>query len=130
MPISDDLAAVYGSAPTYKYYVECLSLQHEGFLGGVRHITNQVQGWDGTLEDGLTQVRFEFVPFVVIPPKEAEETATQLQIGIDNVSRILMDELESVAGRPEKPIGCTYRVYLSDDPTTVQNAPPLKLGKD
>ncbi len=127
MPISDELKAVYGSVQTYRYFVECLSLHHSGFDGGVEHITNQVGGWVGDLETGETGVEFHYVPFFVIPPKEEEQSAINLQVAIDNVSRVLMDELENVATRPDIPIILRYRVYLSDDPNTVQNAPPLKL---
>ena len=127
MPISNELAAVYGSAQTYRHYVECLSLHHSGFNFGVHHITNQVGGWTGDLETGETGVEFNFVPFVAIPPKEEEQAALNLQVAIDNVARVLMDELENVASRPDIPIVIYYRVYLSDDPTTVQNSPPLKL---
>ena len=38
-----------------------------------------------------------------------------------------MEQLEHVAKHPYIPIETTYRVYLSDDPTQVQNNPPLKL---
>jgi hypothetical protein len=128
MPISDELAAVYGSAPTYDHYIECLSLRHKGFSNrGVIHVTSHLQGWSAYLEDGTSFVNFRFLPFVAIPPKEEETAALTLQVGIDNVSRVIMDELESAAGYPDQPITCTYRVYLASDNTTVQNAPPLKL---
>ncbi len=126
MPISDDLKAVYASAQTYRHYVECLSLQHPGFTGGQRHITNQVGGWVGNVETGELTT-FDFVPFAAIPPKEEEQAALTLQVSIDNVSRVFMDELENISSRPELPVVIIYRVYLSDDPTTVQNAPPLRL---
>jgi hypothetical protein len=126
MPISDELAAVYGSAPTYKYYIETMSLHHRGFEGGVRYITNQVGGWVGLLETG-GQATYEYVPFVAVPPKEEEQSALSLQVAIDNCSRELINELERAAGQPEKPMTVYYRVYLSDDPNTVQNDPPLRL---
>ena len=127
MPLSDDLAAVYGSAQTYRYYVECMTLIHSGFTGGKLNITNQVGGWTGDLETGETNVEFEYVPFVVVPPKEEEQSAISLQVAIDNVSRRLMHELEGAATRPEIPIVINYRNYLSDDPSTVQNLPVLRL---
>jgi hypothetical protein len=127
MPITPELAAVYGSAPTYKHYVETMSLHHNGFDGGVRYITNQVGGWVGLLEDGTTQVTYQYVPFAAVPPKEEEQSALSLQVAIDNSSRELVDELERAAGRPELPIIVYYRVYLSDDANTVQNDPPLRL---
>ena len=126
MPISDELAAVYGSAPTYDYYIECLSLRHKGFSKGVIHVTNQVQGWSAYTENDFF-VNYQFLPFIAIPPKEEETAALTLQVAIDNVGRAIMDELESAAGYPDQPITCIYRVYLASDNTTVQNAPPLKL---
>ena len=38
-----------------------------------------------------------------------------------------MDELETLALTPTEPIILTYRVYLSDDTTVVQNDPPITL---
>ena len=127
MPISDELAAVYGSAPTYDHYIECLTLRHKGFSNnGAIQVTSHLQGWNAYIETGAF-VKFQFLPFVAIPPKDEETAALTLQVGIDNVSRAIMDELESAAGYPDQPITCIYRVYLASDNTTVQNNPPLKL---
>jgi hypothetical protein len=127
MPISDELKAVYATAPVDRYYVETLELRHPGLPTGARFITNQKDGWTGTLEDTITIETFEYVPFAVIPPKSAEDSALSLQVAIDNASRSLMENLELLAKTPTEPIVIFYRVYLSDDSTVVQNDPPLQL---
>jgi len=124
--ISDALKAVYTTAPVARQYIETLSLEHPGLVPS-KYITNQRDGWTGTLEDGVTVKVFEFVPFYVVPPQAAGDGAIALQVAIDNADRVLMDSLETLALTPTTPIILTYRVYLSDDSTTVQNDPPMVL---
>jgi hypothetical protein len=126
MPISDALKVIYTTAPVARTYVETLSLEHAG-LPSTRYLTNQKDGWTATLEDGTTIVTFEYVPFAVIPPQAQDEGAISLQVAIDNCDRQLMENLETLALTPTTPIVLTYRVYLSDDTTIVQNDPPMVL---
>ena len=131
MAISDELKAVYTSAPLDRYYVETLTLKHPIFREGDNHLgeffmTNQRDGFTGTLEDSRV-VEFMPVPFTAIPPNSEEQSDVQLQVGIDNASRTLMEYVEKLGRTPNVPILAVYRVYLSDDLTTVQNDPPLKL---
>lgn len=131
MAISAELAAVYATAPVNRYYIETMTLTHPIFIEGGNttgefFMTNQRDGFSGTLEDGRV-VQFEPVPFTAIPPKSEEQSDIQLQVGVDNASRELMDNVERLGETPNVPIIVTYRVYLSDDLTTVQNDPPLIL---
>lgn len=126
MPLSDELKAVYCTAPHDEFYVETMTLEHPLFPGGIRYITSRLGGWEADLEDGST-VFFQYVPFATVPPDRAEQAAVELKVGIDNTSRELMDELERLAAQPTDPITLTYRVYLESDNTTVQNDPPLVL---
>lgn len=126
MPISEDLKKVYSTAPVDDYYVETLSLDHPAFTLGKRYLCNQIGGWTGFLETGGF-VGYEYLPFTAVPPSSADQAAINLQVGIDNASRVLMQELESVAEFPSEPIEVVYRVYLASDPNTLQNDPPLKL---
>lgn len=126
MAISNALKAVYTSAPVQRYYVETLSLEHPA-LAPARFLTNQRDGWTGTLEDGITVQAFEYVPFYVVPPQAEGDGAISLQVAIDNANRSLMDNLETLALTPTTPIILTYRVYLSDNTTIVQNDPPMVL---
>ena len=89
-------------------------------------MTNQRELLQGTLEDGRV-VNFRPVPFTAIPPNSEEQSDIQLQVGLDNTSRELMVYLERLGRKPNVPIVVTYRVFLSDDPSTVQNDPPLVL---
>jgi hypothetical protein len=130
MAISEALAAVYATAPTARYYIETLTLVHPVFSeannrDGYLYMTNQRDGFTGTLETGEV-VTFEPVPFQAIPPNSEEQGDLQLQVGIDNASRELMDNLEKLGQTPNVPIQVVYRVFLSDD-LTVQNDPPLTL---
>lgn len=131
MTISAELKAIYTSAPVDRYYVETMTLKHPIFIEGSNHrgeffMTNQRDGFTGTLEDGR-QVEFQPVPFTAIPPNSEEQSDIQLQVGIDNASRQLMEYIERLGRTPNVPILVIYRIYLSDDITTVQNDPPLKL---
>jgi hypothetical protein len=130
MPISPELAAVYATAPTARYYIETLTLVHPIFRQGTNtfgtfYMTNQRDGFTGTLETGDVAI-FEPVPFTAIPPNQEEQSDLQLQVGIDNASRELMSNLESLGETPNIPVKVIYRVFLSDD-LTVQNDPPLTL---
>jgi hypothetical protein len=126
MPISDALKAVYTTAPVARHYVETLSLAHPN-LAQTQFITNQAGGWTGTLEDNVTVQVFAYVPFYVVPPQAAGEGQVSLQVAIDNADKVLMSELEELSTTPTTPIILTYRVYLSDDTTIVQNDPPMVL---
>ena len=126
MPISDELAAVYVTAPVGKFYIETLSLEHPLFPDGVQYLTNKLGGMQAELEDS-SSVWFPYVPFSAVPPSRAEAGAVEIKVGIDNTSLALMDELERLSEKPTDPIRLTYRVYLEDDLTVVQNDPPLKL---
>ena len=88
-------------------------------------MTNQRDSFVGELETG-DFVTFAPVPFTAIPPNAEEQSDLQLQVGIDNASRGLMDNLEKLGDTPNIPIEVYYRVFLSDD-LTVQNDPPLRL---
>ena len=132
MAISEELKKVYATAPVATYYIETLSLAHPIFPNGIRYITNnngspeeELAGYVGNLEGG-GQAAYEFVPFLVIPPAAEDEAALTLQVAMDNSSRVLMEELETMAQTPSQPIEVVYRVYISGSPT-LQNDPPLKL---
>jgi hypothetical protein len=126
MPISDELKAIYVTAPVDDIYIETLTLSHPEITGTVRYITNNRDGWPAKLENG-DDVLYTYTPFGVVPPDKAEQANLSLKVAIDNTSRNLMDELEALATQPTEPIAVIYRVYLLSDPNTVQNDPPLTL---
>jgi len=132
MPISPELAEVYATAPTDKYYVETLTLIHPIFENGVRHLTNHNGGWIGSMGDDYPGgiATYNYAPFIASPPSDADQGAISLQVAIDNASRTLMEELERLSQFPSQPIEVIYRVYLSSDPQVLQNEPPLKLSVD
>ena len=132
MAISEELKKIYATAPVASYYIETLSLAHPIFPNGIRYLTNhsgspdtELAGYVGNLEGG-GQAAFEFVPFVVIPPSAEDEAALTLKVGLDNSSRVLMEELETMAQTPSQPIEVVYRIYINNS-AALQNDPPLKL---
>lgn len=126
MPISEDLKRIYATAPTAEHYIETLELRHPNFLDGPKFLTNQLAGLVATLEDDVTMVAYQYLPFAVIPPRSEEEGNITLQVAIDNSDKQLMEELERLASAPTDPIEVYYRVYISGN-TQLQNNPPLKL---
>ena len=120
MPISDALKRIYATAPVGQYYIETLELRHPGFATNSTYITNEVGG----LNAGAGY--YQYVPFTIVPPKAGEDGSITMSVVIDNVSKVLMDELESVATAPTEPIILTYRIYLNTS-DVVQNDPPLVL---
>jgi len=126
MPLSNELKAVYCTAPFNEYLIETMALEHPLFPGGIRYLTSRLGGWDADLEDG-SSVYFEYLPFISVPPSRAEQAGVELKVAIDNTNRALMEELELLSQQPTDPIKITYRVYLESDSTTVQNDPPLVL---
>ena len=127
MTISAELAAVYATAPIDRYYIETLSLEHPAFENGIRFLTNHNGGWVGDMGDGVIAT-YQYAPFVAVPPTDADQAAVTLNVAIDNAGKTLMEELENLASIPSQPIKVVYRVYLSSDPQTLQNDPPLTLS--
>lgn len=122
MTISAELRRIYASAPDDNYYIECMSLAHPGFASEIVYITNQLGG----LNAGPGY--FQYVPFRIVYPKAGESGALSMQVQIDNVSKSIMDELESIANAPNEPIIVTVMIFLANDLTTIQNDPPLVLN--
>lgn len=126
MPISNALKRVYSSAPTDEYYIETLQISHPNFIDGDRYICNERDGFSGQDENG-NPVTYTASAFAIIPPKGRDGAEINLQVTLDNTTRATMDDLENLSRRPTEPIQVIYRVYISSDPNTVQNDPPLKL---
>lgn len=124
MPLTDALRRHYASAPDDSYHIHTLQLDHPGFPGGVRYLTNEKGGWQGR-DEGAVLRTFEFVPFEVKEPDSDSSGVISMPIVFDNASRALMQNLETIAEQPTDPIVCTYRIYLSHDPEVIQNAPAL-----
>ena len=125
MPISPELQQIYASAPQDIKYVETLQLAHPLFARSF-YFTNDLSAWRFTLEDGTEQT-FEIVPFQVVQPASDGRGQQDLQVGLDNVGREAVDEIEKAIENPRTPIAVTYRVFLDRPLSVPQNDPPLSL---
>lgn len=77
------------------------------------------------LEDG-TDVTFEAVGFNMKLPASTQSGTQTLDISIDNVNNRVSDFINQTKASRE-PVEVTYRPYLSNDLSTPQMIPPLKL---
>ena len=126
MTISPELQRIYASAPQDDKYIETLELAHPLFSKSF-FFTNDLSTWRFMLEDGVTEQDFEIVPFQIILPTQDAGGQQDLRIGIDNVGREAVEEIEAAQEDPTKPISVTYRVYLDQPLSVPQMDPPLKL---
>ena len=126
MTISPALQRVYASAPQDDKYIETLELAHPLFSRSY-FFTNDLSTWRFTLEDGTTEQDFEVVPFQIILPTQDAGGQQDLRIGIDNVGREAVEEIEAAQEDPTQPISVTYRVYIDQPLSVPQMDPPLKL---
>ena len=126
MPISNALKNLYSSAPNDIYEIETLQISHPQFVQGPRYICNQRDGFSAQ-DENSNPVFYEASAFSVLKPKGQIGGKIELQVTLDNTTRETMEDLERLSKSPTEPIEVIYRVYLSNDPNTVQNLPPLKL---
>ena len=127
MTISPDLQRIYASAPQDDKYIETLEMSHPLFSRSF-FFTNDLSPWKFLLEDGKTQQDFEIVPFEIILPAQDGGGQQDLKIGIDNVGREAVEEIEAAQEDPTQPISVVYRVYLDTILTVPQIDPPIRLS--
>ena len=123
--IEDALKEVYALAPNDRVALETIELSHPALGESIWMVQDRTE-WNLTLEDGLTVQTFEPIPFRFALPAVGANGVQEMQIEIDNIDRRVTDFVDSI-GTINAPVEVTYRPYLSDDPTTVQMDPPLKL---
>ena len=123
MPISEALARVYASAPVAQGYVETLELSHSLFAVPDNHylITNYYKQFTGKDEDGLTDLVYEPLPFVVTMPTSDGGGNQDLNIAISNVGQVLIGAIEDANAGPTENITATFRVYLEGGDALIQN---------
>lgn len=120
-------------APTDDKTISTLELRHPNFRGedglpDSAWVTTDEADFEGTLEadapmrPGQT-VTFRSLAFRFILAPIEPTARTELQIEIDNVSGILMEQLERAKGDTRK-VQIAYRPYLASDPSEPQMDPP------
>jgi hypothetical protein len=80
-----------------------------------------------TLEDGSTQ-EYLSAYFELALPKMDGKGQQDAQLSIQNVDRVIVDELERANTDPAVRIGVTLRLFLEDDPTAGPQNVPLHLS--
>ncbi len=134
---SEALAAAYATAPEDEIVLDTLEFHHPSFLDEDGHVTairvvNDHKFLLAYLEDeapldGGDQVRFEKVYFAFRRPPESESAALpEVELQVDNVSRILIPYLDMVKESRDS-ITVIWRPYLLSDLTGPHMNPPLAL---
>jgi hypothetical protein len=123
---SDDLREYFYSAPSDKVAVDTLEFRHPAFVDGdgnpvaVRVVNDSGADFVGTLEDGAPMnggqpVTFVAAPFDITLPESNGPGLPSCQIAVDNVGRVLMDQIEAAVQLPHA-VEVTYRQFLVDAP--------------
>ncbi|WP_020699227.1 DUF1833 family protein [Reyranella massiliensis] len=131
--LKEAMAEAYAMAPTDEVLISTLELRHPAFLGedglpDSAWVTTDEADFEGTLEidapvrPGQT-VTFRSLAFRFLLAPIEPTARTELQIEIDNVSGLLMEQLDRAQGDARK-VQIAYRPYLASDPSEPQMIPP------
>lgn len=128
--LSEAYAEAAARARLDRVMLATYELRHSSFTA-VR-IVNDYQNFTGTLEatapvDPGAAVEFIALPIQISGPEEGDNNeAPAISITIDNVSRILAEQLDLAVASLE-PIYITERIYASDEPEAPAVLPVLTL---
>jgi hypothetical protein len=130
MTISAALKEAYASCPSTVAELSTIEIYHPTWASPVRLVRDRVD-LTATLEssapnDPSTAVLFTAFPFEFTLPRRGEGRQ-ELQLTVENASRLLMDLLESLDLSVDQPVRVIYRPYLSTDLSAPHLNPPLKL---
>lgn len=134
--LSEALKEAYASAPSDALILHTLEFRHPSFVdeGGSPtsiFVVRDNVDLDATIEldddlyPGVT-VRFIGYAFDFQLPEVSESAAPELTITIDNVNRLIDENLERAILSPSK-IEVIYRPYLASDLSAPQMNPPLRM---
>lgn len=126
---TDPGARVLASAPHLQVPLWGLTLSHSLFSTGDHShwLINRPESMALTLEDTTVQT-YDPSYFEIMLPKMDGSGQQDAQIGLQNVDRVIMDELELAAGDPSERIAVTLRLFLEDEPTAGPQNVPLRLS--
>lgn len=111
-------------APAAKVILNTLEIKQEGIQTSL-YIVQARRAITATDENGVAHV-FQPVGFQFSLPPSNEEGYQSLTIAVDNIDRQASDFVQAAAAS-DVPVQIIYRPYLSDDLTTPQMVPPLRL---
>jgi hypothetical protein len=131
--LKEAMAEAYAMAPTDEVIISTLEFRHPAFLGenglpDSAWVTTDEADFEGTLEPGAPvrpgqAVLFRSLAFRFVLAPIEPTARTELQLEIDNVSGLLMEQLERAVGDTRK-VQIAYRPYLASDPSEPQMDPP------
>ncbi|CAB4122145.1 Domain of unknown function DUF1833 [uncultured Caudovirales phage] len=133
---SQALREAYASAPSNSIIIHTLEFRHPSFIddSGANTALRVVRDWvdltayleaNAPLNAGK-QVTFTAYAFDFQLPEMSGGAAPEITITIDNVSRLIEQNLERAILSPY-PVEVTYRPYLSTDLSGPQMNPPLTM---
>ena len=122
--LSDAIKEAYATAPSALIVLNTLEIRHESIATPFYLIQAQ-QNMMLTLGNGQV-VEFLALPFDLTLPKAGDDGLQELNITIDNVDLQISDFLKK-ASTFASPVEILFSPYLSNDLTTPQMVPPLRL---
>lgn len=122
--LSEAIKEAYATAPSDVVIINTIELRHQSITDPL-FLAQERKNLLLTLEDGR-QVVFEAVPFRITLPQAGDNGLQELNITIDNIDRRISDFCQLAKSFPA-PVEVLYRPYLSNDFTTPQMIPPLRL---
>ncbi len=131
MSLSEALAEAYASCPSSVAELSTVEVYHPSWSSPVRLVRDRIN-LVATLEASAPNnpgqaVTFQALPFDFTLPKRGEGRQ-ELQLVIDNASRLLMDAIEALDLSTDEPVRVIYRPYLSSDLSGPHMNPPLRLA--
>lgn len=134
--LSQAIKEAYASAPAGVIDIHTLEFRHPNFLdefnvpAPIRVVLGH-QILQAKLEDDAPQNPGQYVTFIPMAfdlelPNVEHLAMPEIGISIDNVSRVIEDNLSIAAASPY-PIEVTYRPYLNTDLSQPQMNPPLTM---
>lgn len=122
--LNQAIREAYVNAPADVVILNTLEVTHPSFAAPIYLISNfsEVRA---TLENG-NEVLFRPYAFTLTLPEDSDKPSSGLALKIENVTREMVDSIEKVVDSRD-PIIVVYRPYLSDDLSTPQYTPPLRM---
>lgn len=128
--LAQAIREAYASAPANVVIYHTLELRHPAFSTPIRVVRDHAD-LTARLEAGAPANPGEWVTFMAFAfdftrPEVSPQGVPQCTIEIDNVSRLIVANIEAALTTTDL-VQCTYREYISTDLTGPQNDPPIHM---
>jgi hypothetical protein len=117
---------VLASAPNQQVPLWGITLAHSRF-SRTHWLVNRPNGMALTLESGAAQF-YEASYFELTLPNMDSQGQQDAQLSLQNIDRIIVDELELAATLPSERITVTLRLFIEDQPGAGPQNVPLQLS--